>query len=165
MFGITRGRDKQTGRDPRVRPDLVLYDVALTRDMPITLTVQSLVNALAHVASVISTGSLEATADGARRRVDVLRAIEDLLLAPRDLGAREHALARCIGVCGRVRSSERRARSTRSPTSSVVRSVSSTRRCTRSCCRISSRTCARRSRRGAPSSSARSIGRPRRVPS
>lgn len=92
MFGITRGRDKQTGRDPRVRPDLVLYDVSLTRDMPITLTVQSLVNALAHVVSVLSTGSLAEPGDALAAASTVLRAIEDLMLAPRDLGAREQAM-------------------------------------------------------------------------
>src|SRR5690606_14714176 len=91
MFGITRGRDKQTGRDPKVRPDIVVYDVALTRGMPITLTVQSLVNALAHVVSVVSTG-LEPREDALAAAATVVRAIEDLLLAPRDVTAREHAL-------------------------------------------------------------------------
>ncbi len=94
VYGITTDRDKQTGRDTRVRPDLVLYDVSLTQDMPIALTVQSLMNAIAHVASVLSTGSLgDAHADEALTgSATVLRAIEDLLLAPRDLGAREQAL-------------------------------------------------------------------------
>jgi homogentisate 1,2-dioxygenase len=91
MFGVTRGRDKQTGRNDKVRPDLVLYDVALTRDMPITLTVQSLVNALAHVISVVSTG-LEQREDALAAAAIVVRAIEDLLIAPRDVTAREHAL-------------------------------------------------------------------------
>ena len=91
MFGVTRGRDKQTGRDPKVRPDIVVYDVALTRGMPITLTVQSLVNALAHVVSVVSTG-LEPREDALAAAATVVRAIEDLLLAPRDVTAREHAL-------------------------------------------------------------------------
>jgi homogentisate 1,2-dioxygenase len=90
MYGVTRGRDKQTGRDPKVRPDVVLYDVALTRDMPITLTVQSLVNALAHVVSVV--GSLEQREDALAAAAIVVRAIEDLLLVPRDVAAREHAL-------------------------------------------------------------------------
>ena len=40
MYGVTRGRDKQTGRDPRVRPDLVVYDAELARDTPIALTAQ-----------------------------------------------------------------------------------------------------------------------------
>ncbi|MDB4962914.1 MAG: homogentisate 1,2-dioxygenase [Myxococcales bacterium] len=94
MFGITRARDKQTGRDARVRPDLVLYDVALTESMPIALTAQSLCNSLAHVASVLSTGwvdeahRVEAFAAAAL----VIRALEDLLLAPDDRRAREQAL-------------------------------------------------------------------------
>jgi homogentisate 1,2-dioxygenase len=91
MFGVTRGRDKQTGRDARVRPDLVVYDVSLTRDLPITLTVQSLVNALAHVVSIVSTG-LDPREDALAGAAIVVRAIEDLLLAPRDLTAREHAM-------------------------------------------------------------------------
>ncbi|HEY5921296.1 MAG TPA: iron-containing alcohol dehydrogenase [Kofleriaceae bacterium] len=91
MFGITRGRDKQTGKNPKVRPDLVLYDVGLTRDMPITLTVQSLVNALAHVVSIVSTG-LDEREDALAAAAIVVRAIEDLLIAPRDVNAREHAL-------------------------------------------------------------------------
>lgn len=94
MFGITRDRDKQTGRDPKVRPDLVLYDVALTEAMPISLTVQSLFNSLAHVASIASTGSLDATVitEGFAGAVTVIRAIEDLLLAPTARRAREQAL-------------------------------------------------------------------------
>jgi len=91
MYGITRGRDKQTARADKVRPDIILYDVSLTRDMPITLTVQSLVNALAHVISVVSTGFEDKDAALAGAAI-VVRAIEDLLLAPRDLVAREHAL-------------------------------------------------------------------------
>lgn len=94
MYGITRERDKQTGRDPRVLPDLVIYDATLARDMPIALTVQSLCNSLAHVASVASTGHTGEL--GAAR--DALHAIEDLLLAPRALAARERA-ARAAAAC------------------------------------------------------------------
>ncbi len=89
-FGITRERDKQTGRDAKVRPDVVLYDVALTETMPVGLTVQSLCNSLAHIASIASTGPLDAAASGAA--AIVIRAIEDLLLAPTARRAREQAL-------------------------------------------------------------------------
>lgn len=93
MYGVTTGRDKQTGKNDRVRPDLVLYDVSLTQDMPITLTVQSLINALAHVVSVLSSGQgIDGKDEALHGAAMVVRAIEDLLLAPRDLGAREHAL-------------------------------------------------------------------------
>ncbi|MEI2746780.1 MAG: iron-containing alcohol dehydrogenase [Ottowia sp.] len=64
IYGITSGGEKQTGRDPRVRPDLVVYDPELTFYLPIGLTTQSLCNAIAHVASVMSTSSLPAAADG-----------------------------------------------------------------------------------------------------
>jgi homogentisate 1,2-dioxygenase len=83
VYGITRDGTKQTGRDARVKPDVVVYDVSLTRDLPITLTVQSLLNAFAHVAS---------TGEGVEAAATVLRAIEDLLLAPTDANAREHAM-------------------------------------------------------------------------
>ncbi len=100
VFGITRNGDKQTGRHERVRPDIVLYDVVLTEEMPIGLTVQSLCNGLAHVASVASTGSLDpATRTEAFAAAgQVIRAIEDLLLAPRDRSARERAL-RAASAC------------------------------------------------------------------
>ena len=90
MFGITRDRDKQTGRDERVRPSLVIYDVELTLGMPLTISVQSLCNALAHVVSVLSTGSLpaELRADALSTARDVVRAIEAVIAAPGDRDAR-----------------------------------------------------------------------------
>jgi maleylacetate reductase len=96
MYGITRDRDKQTGRDPRVRPDLVVYDAALARDMPIALSTQSLCNALAHVASIASTAPPDDATLAAAS--DVVRAIDDLAAAPRDLDARERA-ARAASDC------------------------------------------------------------------
>jgi len=94
MYGITTGTEKRTGRDDAVRPDLVIYDVDLTRDLPTPLSVQSLCNALAHVVSVVSAGSLEGTAraDGLAAAAVVVHAIEELLLAPRSARAREAAL-------------------------------------------------------------------------
>ncbi len=93
MYGITRAGDKQTGKDDRVRPDLVVYDIALTQDMPLTISVQSLFNALAHVVSVLSTDSL---AEPARTQAlaaarDTVKAIEELIGAPRDRAVREAA--------------------------------------------------------------------------
>lgn len=92
MYGVTRGTDKQTGRDAKVRPDLVIYDVALARDMPIKLTAQSLLNAFAHVAS---------TGEGFAAAGDVLHALEDLLQAPRSIHARE-AAARAASACAQA---------------------------------------------------------------
>ena len=93
MYGITRGKDKQTGREERVRPDLVVYDVALTLDMPLKISVQSLCNALAHIVSALSTDSLSAplrTSALAAART-VVDSIEALVGAPTDRTAREAA--------------------------------------------------------------------------
>jgi maleylacetate reductase len=100
LYGTTRGRDKTTGRDPRVRPDIVVYDPALTRALPIALTVQSLCNALAHVISCVSTGSLAgADRDDALAAASrVIRAIEELLMRPTDAPARE-AAQRAASAC------------------------------------------------------------------
>ena len=48
LWGTTHDGVKTTGRDPRVRPDVVIHDVDLTVEMPKPLTVTSLMNALAH---------------------------------------------------------------------------------------------------------------------
>jgi len=48
IWGRTENATKITGRDPRVRPRVVLYDVELTLDMPASLTGISGLNALAH---------------------------------------------------------------------------------------------------------------------
>lgn len=58
LWGTTSDGHKTTGRDPRVRPDVVLYDVTLTLEMPPVLTVTSLMNALAHPLSVLGAGTL-----------------------------------------------------------------------------------------------------------
>ncbi len=48
IWGRTESADKKTGRDPRVRPRTVVYDVELTLGMPARLTGISGLNALAH---------------------------------------------------------------------------------------------------------------------
>ena len=103
IWGVTRGTEKTTGRDPRVRPDVVLYDVTLSASLPLGLTVQSLMNALAHPISALSTGSLSAEdrALALATAAALVRAIEDLLLAPGDLAAREAAL-RAASTAGAV---------------------------------------------------------------
>ncbi len=93
VYGVTRGAEKTTGRDPRVRPDIVLYDAALGATQPIGLSIQSLMNALAHLVSVLSTSSLHGD-DRTRALATaaaLVGAMEDLLLAPTDLGARDTA--------------------------------------------------------------------------
>lgn len=54
LYGTTHDGQKVTGRDHRVRPDRVIYDAELTREMPLTLTITSLCNALAHPLSALA---------------------------------------------------------------------------------------------------------------
>lgn len=48
IYGITGGRHKQTGKDPRVQPRTVIYDPELTLGLPPGITGPSAFNALAH---------------------------------------------------------------------------------------------------------------------
>ncbi len=48
IYGVTEGGVKKTGRDARVRPKAVLYDPMLTLGLPISLSVASGMNAIAH---------------------------------------------------------------------------------------------------------------------
>lgn len=48
IYGMTGDKAKRTGRDPRVKPNTVIYDVDLTLDLPANVTAGSTMNALAH---------------------------------------------------------------------------------------------------------------------
>jgi alcohol dehydrogenase class IV len=50
IYGLTEGGVKKTGRDPRVLPKTVIYDPELTLTLPVTLSVTSGLNAIAHAA-------------------------------------------------------------------------------------------------------------------
>jgi alcohol dehydrogenase class IV len=50
IYGITDAGVKKTGRDPRVLPRTVLYDPELTLTLPLSLTITSSLNAIAHAA-------------------------------------------------------------------------------------------------------------------
>lgn len=90
LYGITGSAGKKTHRDPRVRPDAVVHDIELTLGMPKTLTVQSLMNALAHPLGTLATnGANEASLAAIEALVPAIaRLSED----PGDRPAREAAL-------------------------------------------------------------------------
>jgi maleylacetate reductase len=48
ILGETEAGRKTTRRDPAIRPETVIYDVALTASLPVTMTVTSAFNAIAH---------------------------------------------------------------------------------------------------------------------
>lgn len=83
---------KVTGRDDRVRPAIVIHDVELTLDMPKTLSVTSLLNALAHPLGALLSDGSGVSREQALNAVDlVYGSIEALLRAPGDRRAREQA--------------------------------------------------------------------------
>ncbi len=80
IVGTTVAGDKRTGRDDAARPELVLYDAALLGTLSVGVAVQSLLNALAHPVSALSTGALgddlaAEALDAARAGVSTLRAL------------------------------------------------------------------------------------------
>jgi homogentisate 1,2-dioxygenase len=103
MYGVTSEGEKTTGRDDRALPDAVVYDEDLTLEMPKALSVTSLLNALAHPVSALSTKSLEgearALAGNAIRTV--YDAVEGLLLDPMSRRVRRTALIGA-GLAARV---------------------------------------------------------------
>lgn len=48
VWGLTSGSSKNTGTDPRVLPRVIVYDATLTLSLPVSLSVASGLNALAH---------------------------------------------------------------------------------------------------------------------
>jgi homogentisate 1,2-dioxygenase len=83
---------KVTGRDDRVRPAVVIHDVELTLDMPKTLTITSLLNALAHPLGALLAEGADSPKEQALHAVElVYGAVEALLRAPSDRHARDQA--------------------------------------------------------------------------
>jgi maleylacetate reductase len=48
VWGLTEGARKTTGTDPRVLPQVIVYDATLTTSLPVPMSVASGMNALAH---------------------------------------------------------------------------------------------------------------------
>ncbi len=94
LYGTTSAGGKRTARDPRVVPDVALYDVDLTLDMPLALSISSLMNALAHPVSALSTGKLDAPASerALEAAAAVYSALPLLLAEPRGLPGRSAAI-------------------------------------------------------------------------
>jgi len=94
IWGLTSDGRKQTGRDPRVLPAVVVYDPALTVSLPAALTGPSGMNALAHcVEALYAPGTNPATAALAVEGMGALaRGLPQAVAAPEDLRGREDAL-------------------------------------------------------------------------
>lgn len=94
LLGETAGGEKRTLRDPRIRPETVIYDVELTLSLPPRLSVTSGLNAMAHAVEGLYARDgnpvLSLMAEEAIRAFSA--ALPVIAASPRDLGARSDAL-------------------------------------------------------------------------
>ena len=94
IWGLTRGGEKETGRDERVRPRAVLYDPTLTLGLPPRVSGPSALNAAAHCVEALYAPDVNPlvallAAEGLRAlAVGVPRVVR----APADLSARSETL-------------------------------------------------------------------------
>jgi maleylacetate reductase len=103
IYGITENSIKRTGKDARVLPKTVLYDPALTLELPVDMSVVSGLNAIAHAAEGLYSKdgnpvmSLMAE-EGIRALAKGLRAVK---VNPHDMMARSECLYGAW-LCGTV---------------------------------------------------------------
>lgn len=103
ILGQTENAVKTTLTDPKVLPEVILYDPELVVTLPVDMTVTSALNAMAHAAEALyatdRTAETDALAkEGLRAMVEGLPGV---LEAPADLAAREATL-RGAWACGTV---------------------------------------------------------------
>jgi alcohol dehydrogenase class IV len=93
VWGVTENEHKTTGSDPVVLPRSVIYDAELTLSLPVALSTESALNAIAHCVD-----SLWAPRADPINRALALEgaaaldsAIRGIVAAPADIGSRERA--------------------------------------------------------------------------
>jgi maleylacetate reductase len=103
VYGITEAGVKKTGKDPRVLPRTVIYDPELTLSLPVSMSITSGLNAIAHAAeglyardgnpvmSLLAEEGIRALAKG----------MSAVVATPTDLGARSDCLYGAW-LCGMV---------------------------------------------------------------
>jgi maleylacetate reductase len=103
VVGETAGGAKTTRRDPALVPATVIYDVELTRGLPVGLSVTSGLNAMAHAAEALYSPQANPAVDNfATEAITRLaRALPRIADQPDDLDARADALtgAWLAGIC------------------------------------------------------------------
>ncbi|WP_260350139.1 maleylacetate reductase [Alloyangia mangrovi] len=94
ILGQTEAGVKTTLRDPRIRPETVIYDPELTLGLPVAMSVASGLNAMAH--AVEGFYAPDANPITSLMALEGLRALKEALpviaTAPRDVEARSRAL-------------------------------------------------------------------------
>jgi maleylacetate reductase len=94
IWGLTEEGRKETGRNPRVQPRVVLYDPQLTLTLPSRTTASSGMNAIAHcIEALYASDANPLTTAVAREGLKLLAsALPRLSAAPEDRDQRAHAL-------------------------------------------------------------------------
>lgn len=94
ILGETAGGEKTTRRDPAIRPEVVVYDVDLTLTLPVTLTVTSALNAIAHAMEALYAPDRNPVVEAmVREALPTFRgALPVLIGSPQDREARSDAL-------------------------------------------------------------------------
>lgn len=94
ILGQTEGGKKTTLRDPKIRPEVVIYDPELTLGLPAAMSVASGLNAMAHAVEALY--APDANPVTSLMAIEGLRALKSALpaivAAPRDIEARAEAL-------------------------------------------------------------------------
>lgn len=103
ILGQTQDGAKKTIRDPRVLPEVVIYDVDLTLSLPASLSASSGMNAIAHAVEALYAQDANPIVDlMAGEAIGALAtALPDIVARPDDRAARWRALygAWLCGVC------------------------------------------------------------------
>jgi alcohol dehydrogenase class IV len=94
IYGLTGGRHKQTGKDLRVLPKVVVYDPELTLGLPTGVTGPSAFNALAHcVEALYAPGANPVVSALALEGVRAIhRSLPTVMASPGDVGPRSDLL-------------------------------------------------------------------------
>lgn len=94
ILGETENGIKVTRRDPRILPEVVIYDPERTLDLPVAMSVSSGLNAMAHAVEAIY--AQDRNPITSLQALEGLRALKEglprIVATPRDLEAREQAL-------------------------------------------------------------------------
>ena len=102
IWGLTEGEHKRTGRNPAVRPRLVIYDPELTLDLPAGVSAASGMNAMAHAVEAMWAArvSVEAILAAGTAIRSLAQALPRIVEQPSDVDARLLALrgAHAAGV-------------------------------------------------------------------
>ncbi|MDL2398868.1 maleylacetate reductase [Rhizobium mayense] len=103
ILGETEGGRKVTKSDPRILPEVIVYDVDLTLSLPVALSVTSGINAIAHAVEALYAREANPIVSMMAEEgiAAIARALPLIQANPQDRGARADALygAWLCGVC------------------------------------------------------------------